>query len=104
MRVVQVWFQKDTHRRYLSNNPNDQHSPDCFSIDMRSTSNGGGGGCGSGPSSVPSSIGLQNLFGRNGTIDSDSGASNNDAESPIYSIYTNPSEVDVDGSGEFCRN
>jgi len=45
-----------------------------------------GRGCGSGPSSVPSSIGLQNLFGRNGTIDSDSGASNNDAESPIYSI------------------
>uniref|UniRef100_A0A914MPI2 Homeobox domain-containing protein n=1 Tax=Meloidogyne incognita TaxID=6306 RepID=A0A914MPI2_MELIC len=110
MRVVQVWFQnrrakekrlkKDTHRRYLSNNQSDQHSPDCFSIDMRSN----GRGCGSGPSSVPSSIGLQNLFGRNGTIDSDSGASNNDAESPIYSIYTNPSEIDVDGSGEFCQD
>ncbi|KAF7633116.1 Homeobox domain-containing protein [Meloidogyne graminicola] len=94
MRVVQVWFQnrrakekrlkKDTHRRFLSHNQNDQLSSDCFSVDMLSTSNGGIGGCGSGPSSVPSSIGLQNLFGRNGTIDSDSGASNNDDESPIY--------------------
>ena len=69
----------------MTNHQLDQHSSDCFSVDMRSTSNGGMGGCGSGPSSVPSSIGLQNLFGRSGTMDSDSGASNNDAESPLYS-------------------
>jgi hypothetical protein len=92
-------FQKDANRRWaaaqaagghLPNGQQQPHSMDANGTGMRSSSNGDGG---SGPGSVPSSIGgaggLQMLFGRNGTFDSDSGASNNDADSPtIYSKFT----------------
>jgi hypothetical protein len=81
--VFFLFAQKDANRRWAAQQANGGGGGG----DGRSGSNGTAtGGNGSGPGSVPSSSGMHGImFGRAGTLDSDSGASNNDAESPIYS-------------------